>query len=219
MNFTFKIEYQNKQERSITVSYIPENTKALPVVYVLSYPEGATELDIKNIALAHAPIRKWEDAITREDADFPLGEFEATTEEVNVAVAIYSPPPSLEEIKIQRRSEIDRWREAAEQAGMPWKFGDVEDRVQVRHDRDLNNINGRVSAALVLKGRGVTEPVLPFRAESDTTHHLTPDHMIDMGLAVGDFTATQYMIAWGLKERLDQAQTEEDVEAITWPTL
>lgn len=218
MQFTIQIEYQNKQDRTVTVLYRHENPKALAVVYPLVYPEGATEEDIRNIALAYAPLEKWEEAINREDPDFQIEPFEATAEEARAAAALFEPqPPTLEELIEMKRVEIDEWRVQAEQRGMPWAFGSIDDIVQVRHERDLNNINGRVSAALVLKGRGVTDPVLPFRAQSNITHNLTPDEMIEMGLAVGEFTANQYMIAWGLKEQLALVETVEDLEVIAWP--
>ena len=218
MNFTYSIDYQNKQARTITVLYRHENPKTLPVVYVLSYPEGATDETLRNIALTAAPIWQWQDAIDRDDPDFKLGSYDATADEVAAAIALNVPePPTFEQLKQQKLVEIDEWRVQAEQKGMPWQFGDVSDVVQIRHDRDLNNINGRVSAALVLKQRGVTDPVLTFRAESNMTHSLTPDQMIEMGLAVGEFTANQYMKAWALKEQLNAAQTVEDLEAIQWP--
>lgn len=218
MNFTYSIEYHNKQAQTITVLYRHEDPKTLPVVYVLSYPEGATDETLKQVALAAAPIEQWQKAIDRDEPSFTLGEFEGTLEEVNNALKLYEPEPlTFEELRFAKLQDIDSWRVLAEQKGMPWTFGTIQDKVQVRHDRDLNNINGRVSAALVLKGRGVTDPVLPFRAQSNITHNLTPDEMIEMGLAVGEFTASQYMIAWDLKGRLSLAETVEDLEAIVWP--
>lgn len=217
MNFTYSIEYQNKQDRTITVLYRNENPKTLAVVYVLAYPEGADEEAIRNVALASAPIQIWQEAIDREELEIPLGVFEATAEDVAAVIALSEHKPTFEEIVVTKRLEIDDWRVRAEQYGMPWTFGEIEDRVQVRNERDLANINGRVSAALVLKGRGVTDPVLPFRAQSNVTHQMTPDQMIDMGLAVGEFTADQYLKAWQLKETLETLTTAEEVEALAWP--
>lgn len=127
------------------------------------------------------------------------------------------PQPTLEDMKVLKMAEIENWRIQAERSGMPWHFGTIEDIVQVRHERDLANINGQVSAALVLKGRGVTQAVLPFRAQSNITHNLTPDEMIDMGMAVGEFTADQYMKAWALKEQVAAATTAEELDALVWP--
>lgn len=218
MNFTYSIEYQNKQARSITVLYRHEDPRTLPVVYVLDYPEGANDETLRSVALASAPIDQWQKAIEQQDPDFSLGTFEATFEDVEAVKALAEPaPPTFEELKQLKYLQIDEWRVAAEQRGMPWTFGETQDKVQVRNERDLANINGRVSAALVLKGRGVTSSVLTFRAQSNVTHNMTPDQMIDMGLAVGEFTADQYLKAWNLKEMLALVETTEDLEAIVWP--
>ena len=218
MNFKYSIQYQNKQARTITVLYEHESPKTLAVCYVLSYPEGATDETLRNVALAAAPVEQWQEAIDREEPDFELGTFDATFDQVAEVVASNEPAaPTFDELKERKRREIDEWRVMAEQRGMPWTFGDIKDRVQVRNERDLTNINGQVSAALVLKGRGVTDPVLPFRAQSNITHNMTPDEMIEMGLAVGEFTANQYMKAWALKAELDLAETVEELEAIVWP--
>lgn len=217
MNFTYSIEYHNKQDKTVTVLYLPEHPKALSIALVVPYPPGASEEEIRTAVLAEAPLSRWQAAIDEQEVEVELGTYEATRADVEAALAVIQPPPTLEQLKEGKNRQIDEWRVLAEQKGMPWKFGDIDDLVQVRHERDLANINGRVSAALVLKGRGVTTPVLPFRAQLNITHSLTPDQMIDMGIAVGEFTADQYIKAWTLKELVKVATTVEDLEAIEWP--
>ena len=128
-------------------------------------------------------------------------------------------PPTLIEVKEAKRAQIVQWQTEAEHAGMPYTFpGGNLDTIQLRNDRDRANINGQVTTALVLKAQGVTDPILPFRAESNTTYLLTPDEMQGLGVAVGQFGSAMYQIAWGLKEQVELATTIEAVEAIVWPT-
>lgn len=129
------------------------------------------------------------------------------------------PPPTLEEVKLRHRATIDAWRETAERAGVTYEFpGGHVDVIQTRHADDFRNIQGRVTDAMLKKSQGITDPVIFFRAESDTTYNLTPDEAIDMGTAVSSFVDAQYVIAWQLKDQVELATTIEDVNAITWPS-
>lgn len=124
----------------------------------------------------------------------------------------------IEDAVKRKRAAIEDWRKAAEAAGMPWTFpGDIEDVVQLRDERDIANVNGRVTAALILQAGAVTGPVLEFRAESNTTHQMTAEQMIGMGMGVSAFLASNYQKAWALKAQLDAATTTAEVEAIAWP--
>lgn len=218
MNFSYTIDYQNKQERTITVLYQHDDPKALAVVYVLSYPEGATAEEIHAIALEHAPLAKWQEAISREDPDFELGSFSGTAEEAETASRRHLVPPTLADLKAAKSLEIEQWRVRAEQKGMGYAFpGGAPDRIQLRDSRDIANINGQVSAALILQGQGVIDPLLPFRAESNVTHAMTPAQMIDMGMAVNTYIGDGYKTAWSLKEQAAAATTAQDLDAIVWP--
>lgn len=218
MKFRYNIEYQNKQLRTVTVVYLPEDTKALSVCKVIYYDPEDTRSALHDRILAEAPLNEWEHAVSNNDPDFDLGLYNGSSEKVTQAISRLYPTPSLEERKEQLNTQIDEWRVRAERRGMPYVFAHgVEDVVQVRHERDLANINGLVSSALVMRERGVTEPVLEFRAASNTTYRMTPQEMIDMGFAVGAFTTDQYRIAWELKELVKNAQSEEELAGIQWP--
>jgi len=148
----------------------------------------------------------------------PSGTFKAGDEySVELLEQYNTPPKTLEQVKEQRKAAIDTWRAQAERKGLTFQFPNRQDVVQLRNERDLANVNGQALSAVLLKNQGVTGPVLGFRAESNTTHMLTPDQMIAMGLAVGSFVSRMYEIAWGLKEKVSKATTIETVEAVVWP--
>lgn len=219
MDFRYLIEYQNKQQRTVTVVYIPSDNRALAVARVISYNADDTSESLHKRIVAEAPIAEWEQACCNQDSEFALGEFHSNTTEVATAIASLNPPPTFEDLKWQKSVQIDEWRVQAERRGMPYTFPDgSQDVVQVRHERDLANINGLVATAMVLQDQGVSEPVLAFRAASNSTYNMTPGQVIELGVAVGEFTAQQYRIAWGLKEMVREAQDLEALSVIQWPT-
>ena len=121
---------------------------------------------------------------------------------------------SLEQVKQEKKQEIDYLRLQREQAGMPWFENDI---VQLRNERDFLNILGLCSKAILLKNSGIEDPVLPFQAESNITRFLTPDEMLDLGTSAMAYASEGYQIAWELKRLVDEAETKEVVEAIQWP--
>lgn len=135
------------------------------------------------------------------------------------------PPagPSVAELIAAKRAAIEARRDTEEQKGCTYSFpGGVEDVVQLRDERDKLNLNGQVTAALILKGQGVTDEVMPFQAESNATHMLSPDEMIAMGTAVNNYCLGLYQKQWQQKSLLDALDpataTAADVAAIAdWP--
>lgn len=121
---------------------------------------------------------------------------------------------TLEDVKSEKKSEIDNKRLEREKAGMPWFEDDI---VQLRNERDFLNILGLCSKAILLKNSGIEDPVLPFQAESNITRFLTPDEMLDLGTSAMAYASEGYQIAWELKRLVDEAETKEVVEAIQWP--
>lgn len=218
MEFKYEITYQNKQNQTVTVVYTPADSRALPTVDVVPYTYQDSEDSLRARILARAPLEVWKAAIGREQRDFDIPQATAGEAEVFSARAAAVGVITFEQRQQGKTSEIDRWRLAYEQAGMPWVFpGGVQDVVQLRDDRDRLNVTGLCTSALVLKGQGVTDPVFPFQAQSNTTHNMTPDDVLAMGLAVSAFTASLYQTAWSLKERARAATTDAELEAVQWP--
>lgn len=109
-------------------------------------------------------------------------------------------PISLEALKLQRTmllAEVAREREARQVKGKKYAFPDGQlGTIQTRDDRDLVNINGRVTAALVLQAQAVADPVLSFRDEENVTHVMTPVQMVAMGMAASAFVSETYTAKW-----------------------
>lgn len=221
MNFTYEITYQNKQDMTLTVVYFPASTKALATVGIIQYEPFDTPERITHKILAQAPISEWQRAMSQEVEDVVLGTFTSTAADVTAAVAVMYPPlpePPFEELQYLKKEEVDEWRNGAEQRGAPYTFpANKKDIIQVRHERDQANIVGLSTSALILKSKGVTDPVFTFRAASNTSYDMTPDQMLDMGVAVSTFIAGLYEISWALKKQVEESTTEAELAAIEWP--
>jgi hypothetical protein len=129
------------------------------------------------------------------------------------------PAKTLELVKALKLQWVDQKRMSVERQGVSYTFpGQIVDVIQLRDQRDLGNVSGQATAALSLKLQGVTDPVFPFRAESNVTYNLTPDQMLEMAQTVNAHIASLYQIGWGLKQVIEAASSIEEIEGIQWPS-
>lgn len=102
----------------------------------------------------------------------------------------------LEEQRTLLLAEVAKMRVYVQRAGKAYTFPDGAGTIQTRDAIDLINVNGRVTAALVLQAQGVTDPVLEFRDAENVTHAMTPIQMIEMGMAASQFVSATYAAKW-----------------------
>ena len=138
------------------------------------------------------------------------------------AVALQNQPPpesTIEELAEGKRREIDMSREMALFQGFPHTMPDgAEEVVQVR-PQDEPNLLALAIEARDLKARGVTDPVLVIRVESNVNYSVTPQQMIDLTDAAKDYKKTVYGKSWILKDTIAVALAAEDrdaIEAVNW---
>lgn len=219
VTFSYKIDYQNRQLKTVTVIYTPDDVRCLATIRLISYEESWTDLDLRKQILAQAPVAEWEQAIEQSQSHgFDLGEHEASAEDHEEAVLDLNTPKTVQEAKSLKYLWIDARRKFVESRGLTYVFPDgISDVIQVRDERDLTNISGLSTTALILKSQGVTAPLFGFRAESNITHNMTPDQIIAMGVAVSVYVAELYKTGWTLKQLVEAAQTIEEVEEVIWP--
>lgn len=123
----------------------------------------------------------------------------------------------LDTLRARKREQINGWKEDAEKRGLYYEFDGEGDYIQLRHDRDRTNITALVTQATLLKMQGETGKVVAFMPESNTLRMMTPDEVIQMGLAVGQFGSQCYATAWALKAAVEDATTAEQINNIQWP--
>jgi hypothetical protein len=129
---------------------------------------------------------------------------------------------SLDESKAELKARVADRHSIEEQRGVRYTFPDgQEDVIQTRDAKDLRNIDVQLGAANALKAKGVTEPVMMFRGESNVNHIMTPDQMIDMGVAVVMMGQQTYEAKWQKDDQIDHLQTLEEAESFDidsgWP--
>jgi hypothetical protein len=133
-----------------------------------------------------------------------------------VSAPVENSEADLSQLREQKIADFERRRIQLERAGCPFVFGEVGDIIQTRDERDFININGVVTNAILFKAAGVTDPVILFRAQSDTNYQLTPDQAIALGIAVASRSTQLYARKWELKDAIDSADSIDDINAIQW---
>lgn len=88
------------------------------------------------------------------------------------------------------------------------------DRVRLRAD-DRSAITSSSLGAVILKGAGVTSPVIVYRSKNNVNYTLTPDEYL--GFSAKAFLAAQYayMAYWSAKEVIKGAATADEVTVPT----
>lgn len=123
---------------------------------------------------------------------------------------------SLNKFRAEKINQIEKSQATELTAGVPFSFNGTSDLVQTRSERDLININGVVTQAMLLKNANVFEPAIRFRAQSNCSFMLTPDDAIALGVAVAQHSQQVYEKAWQLKDAAYAAQTVEELELLQW---
>lgn len=132
---------------------------------------------------------------------------------------IEEEPKTIEQLADDNRRELDRARDDAFATGTEFTFpGDQIDHIQIRPE-DKANLLAIAMEARDLKAAGESNPVIDFRAASNTTYQLTPNQAIAMTNAALAHVKTIYEKSWQLKDAVDgalQAGDREAIEAVTW---
>jgi hypothetical protein len=109
-------------------------------------------------------------------------------------------PEAIPATLSERNAEVDIIRDQKIAEGMPFNFSNGIGVVQLRHEKDIRNIQGRASAGLALSAMGDTTTVLTFRDAADVTHPMTARDAIVLGLSASQFISENYEAAWNHKD-------------------
>lgn len=104
-------------------------------------------------------------------------------------------------IKAVKLAQINADRSTAIEAGVPYTFGAIADSIQTR-PQDQVNLLTIWTAAREAQDAGITDPVIEFRAMSDTNYWLTPTEALAMTAAVRAHGYSVYQASWARKEAL-----------------
>ena len=120
------------------------------------------------------------------------------------------PEQPLEELKLAKRAEINKARDTAEQGGFPYK-GKI-------FDSDPISCIRISSAAQAMQMAVMAEdvPVITWTCQDNSTIDLTAQELMGLVVALAEWSNTCHQKATQIKTLLDQCQTPEEVEKISW---
>lgn len=120
------------------------------------------------------------------------------------------PEPSLIELKEAKREEINDARNAAEQGGFSYK-GKI-------FDSDPISCIRISSAAQAMQMAAMAEdvPVITWTCQDNSTIDLTAPDLMGLVVALAEWSNTCHQKATQIKTLLDECQTPEEVEKISW---
>ena len=122
--------------------------------------------------------------------------------------------PTLDELKLQKRQEINAAKDAAEAASPFWYMEKPFDFDPLSRER----LGVAIQLAQSLKIAGVpgTQKVTDWKLYDNTLLELTVDMLCDMPQAFAQKSAELHQKTWGLKEDIDAATTAEQIAEINW---
>ncbi len=122
-------------------------------------------------------------------------------------LAGYAPKKPLNEIKAEKRAEINTARDAAEQGGFEY-LGKTFDSDQISAQRI-----SMAAQAMALAPEGTT---ITWTCQDNTTIDLNKTQLVGMVVALAEWSNTCHQKATALKAQIDAAKTAEELEKITW---
>lgn len=117
--------------------------------------------------------------------------------------------PSLEDLKLFKRYEINEDRDNARKTEGAEYDGDIFDVDEVSQ----SNILAQIKVAEII---GDPKATYIYRSKTNTDHLLTLAQLQELGLAIAVKVNAIYVKSWDLKAQVDKATTAEEVEAIKW---
>lgn len=145
-----------------------------------------------------------------------LDSVEATDEEVVTAWdgKMYfkgeEPARPLDELKVEKREEINAARDSEEQGGFEY-LGKIFDSDQISCLR-----MSCAAQAMALMPVAEPEPTITWTCQDNSTIDLTPAEMQGLVSALAQWSNSCHEKATALKTLIEQAESEEDLEKISW---
>lgn len=118
-----------------------------------------------------------------------------------------TPEPTLDELKLLKRAEINSARDRTEQGGFEY-LGKV-------FDSDMISCQ-RISTAAQAMAFAQEETAIVWTCQDNTTISLNKTQLVGMVAALAEWSNTCHQKATALKAEVEKAKTKEELEKITW---
>lgn len=122
------------------------------------------------------------------------------------------PEKSFQELRDELSIKLEEQRQLVQSQGVSFDFSDGPGIIQTRDIKDIMNVNGQVTAALILHNLDQPLAELVFRDIANVNHNLVPSEMIALGMVVTKWISDTYKMKWNHQEQIDQLQTIDDLE-------
>lgn len=122
----------------------------------------------------------------------------------------YAPKKPLEELKTEKRAEINAARDQAEQGGFEY-MGKIFDSDPISCIR----IQG---AAMSMQAVAMSEQTqtITWTCKDNTTIDLTAQELMELSVSLAQWSNTCHQKATELKKQIEACQTKEELEQIKW---
>ena len=122
----------------------------------------------------------------------------------------YAPKKPIDELKTEKRAEINAARDKAEQGGFEY--------MGKTFDSDIVSCIRIQGAAQSMQAAAMAEevPTITWTTKDNSTVELTAKELLGLSVALAEWSNTCHQKATALKSKIDAAQTAEELELITW---
>lgn len=157
-------------------------------------------------------IEKYDEAVEfiKQNEGTTIVEVEPIIDDENIIrqyQLVELPKPSLEELKIIKRAEINAARDEAEQGGFSY-MGKMFDSDPISCQRI-----SMAAQAMALAPEGAT---ITWTCQDNTTIDLTAQELVSLVVALAQWSNTCHEKATALKAKIEEAKSEEELNKITW---
>ena len=122
----------------------------------------------------------------------------------------FAPEKPLEELKTEKRAEINAARDEAEQGGFEY-MGKIFDSDQVSCQRI--SCAAQAMSAVAMSGE---IPTITWTCQDNTTIDLSASELMGLVVALAQWSNSCHEKATALKAQIDACTSKEELDAITW---
>lgn len=186
-------------EKTRTITVTEKQEQVIPAEY-----DDGNLVKEETIKSVEVPVEKEETYTEKE-----LHRFFQINEIIEPVVSqeiVETPEPTLEELKLAKRAEINRYRDAEEQGGFEY-MGKVFDSDQVSCIR----ISSAAQATQYADDATIT-----WTTQDNSTIDLNKSQLAGLVVALAQHSNECHQKATELKAKIDACESQEELDAITW---
>ena len=120
------------------------------------------------------------------------------------------PQPTLDELKVLKRAEINQARDKAEQGGFEY-MGKIFDSDQVSCIRISS-----AAQAMSMVAMSDENPTITWTCQDNSTIDLNPQELMGLVVALAQWSNTCHQKATALKAQIDVCDSKEALDKIKW---